>query len=92
MPEPCWINSNEPWLSQSMKPSEPEHTVFKRSISSSAEVWRGVSGHKGQNRYGTTDQSSRPCSVSQVADLLGKSLRDLKEGRDVNFAQKKDHV
>lgn len=82
------------WLSQSMEPSEPEHTVFKRSIGSSAEVWWGavVSESKGRNRCGTTDRRSRPHSASQVADLRGKSLRDLKEGRDVNFAQKKDPV
>lgn len=37
------------WLSQSMEPSEPEHTVFKRSIGSSAEVGggRGCPGSKG---------------------------------------------
>lgn len=76
------------WLSQSMEPSEPEHTVFKRSIGSSAEV----GGEQRRNRCGTTDQRSRPHSASQVADLRDKSLRDLKEGRDVNFAQKKDPV
>lgn len=40
-------------------------------------------GRAGQGRGG----------VSQVADLLhGKSLKDLKRGKLVNFEQKKDHV
>lgn len=51
-----------------------------------------MSGEQRRNRCGTTDQRSRLHSASQVADLRDKSLGDLKEGRDVNFAQKKDPV
>lgn len=55
------------WLSQSMEPSEPEHTVFKRSIGSSAEVGggAGVRGAKEEQMwYNRPEEQAAQCESS----------------------------
>lgn len=65
LPEPCWINSNEPWLSQSMEPSEPDTQCSKDLSIALQRWWWGVGAQRTEQMwYSRPEEQAVQCESS----------------------------